>query len=226
MRSPITKLAVAAAVVLAALAGMYALTGSVDGTSITMAQVRQAMENVDWMQMSDKAAHKTVWVSFASKIQAAVDHDGKTLFADFNAGRMLIWSPGSPDIYESPVDKTPPFADGASGPFELVTRFFDRFTKERGWSITKELGSYQDRKAEIWRASCAAETPGTMKMCTAYLDVESKLPLGCVTGIKKADGSIETWENIEWSYPETGPADIYAIGVPRSAQIKPAPTGR
>ncbi len=223
MRSPLVKFAVAAAIVLAALAGMYALTGSADGTSVTLAQVQQALESVDWMQASDRTANTTVWVSFAAKIQAAVSREGTILFGDFNAGKQLIWTPGSTDIYESPLDKTKPFMGGASGPFAVVTRFFSFFTKESGWSTTKEMGSYQGRQAEVWTASGAGETPGTVTM---YIDVDRKLPLGTVTGVKRADGSIETRENVEWSYPETGPADIYAAGAPRSAQIKPAPAGQ
>jgi len=224
MRSSITKLAAAAAIVLAALAGMYALTGSVDGTSITMAQVQQAMETVDWMQVRDKVQNVTAWLSFASKIQVATAGDGKILFGDFNTGKQLIWTPGSTDIYESPLDRTRPFAGGASGPFELVTRFFSFFTKESGWSTTKEMGSYQGRKVEVWTASRAAETPGTTKISTVYIDAERKLPLGSMNGIRRADGSIEAQDQVDWSYPETGPADIYAAGAPKTAQIKPAPT--
>ncbi len=226
MRSPIIKLAAAAAIVLAALAGMYALTGSVDGTSVTLAQVQQAMESVNWMQMKDKVQNATAWFSFASKIVAAVDGEGKILFGDYNADKMLIWTPGSTDIYESPLDKTKPFANGASGPFELINRFFDFFTEERGWSVTKEMGRYQGRQVQVWTARRAAETPGATKMSTVYIDAERKLPLGSMNGIQRADGSIEARDQIDWSYPETGPADIYAAGAPRSAQIKPAPEGQ
>jgi hypothetical protein len=223
MRTTVTKLAVAAAIVIAAMLGMYIVTGSFDGTSVTTAQVRQAMDNVDWMQVRDKVQNATAWLSFASKIQVAVNGEGKIWFGDFNAGKQLIWTPGSQDIYESPLDKTKPFAGGVSGPFELVTRMFDFFTKESGWTTTKESGTYEGRKVEVWTASRAAEQPGVIKMCTVYIDVESKLPVGSTTAIQRADGSLETREQVEWSYPQTGPADIYEAGAPRSAQIKPAP---
>lgn len=223
MTNTVVKLAVAATIVIAVVLGMYLVTGSVDGTSVTLAQVQQAMENVDWMQVRNKVQDATAWLSFASKIQVAVDHEGKILFGDFNAGKQLIWTPGSQDIYESPLDKTKPFAGGVSGPFQLVTRMFDFFTKESGWSTTQETGSYQGRKVEVWTARRAAETPGTTKMCTVYIDAERKLPVGSTSAIQKADGSVETREQVEWSYPETGPTDIYAAGAPRSAQVKPAP---
>ncbi|MHC4703379.1 MAG: hypothetical protein ACYTFQ_22665, partial [Planctomycetota bacterium] len=44
MNSKWTRLATAATIIIAVVLGMYALTGSIDGTSITMAQVEQAME--------------------------------------------------------------------------------------------------------------------------------------------------------------------------------------
>ncbi len=65
MKSKITKLATAATVIAAIGLGMYALTGS--GTSITMAQVRQAMQNIDWVHIVVKAEEESMSVEGASE---------------------------------------------------------------------------------------------------------------------------------------------------------------
>ena len=44
--------------------------------------------------------------------------------------------------------------------------------------------------------------------------------------LKGSDGNVRPTAETEFRYPETGPADIYAAGAPKSAQIKPAPEGQ
>ncbi len=217
MRSPMTKLAVAAAIVVAGMAGMYALTGSVGVASITMAQVRQAMENVNWMQVTNKAGKDTTWYSFAAKVQIAVDGQGRIVYCDFNGGKKLIWSPGSPDIYESRISPASQAAGSLGGPFEVVTKMFDSLEASQDWKVTKGPGTYQSRKVEVWTARRAKGESGLTSTWTMYIDVERKLPVAFTDGSKAEIG---------FQYPETGPADIYAAGAPKSAQIKPAPEGQ
>jgi len=55
-----------------------------------------------------------------------------------------------------------------------------------------------------------------------YIDVDEKLPIAA-TDVKGANGDIQRTNDVEFKYPETGPADIYEAGAPRSAKIKPSP---
>ena len=226
MNSNWTKLATAAAIIVAIGLGMYALTGSVDGTSNTLAQVREAMNEIDWVQMvcSSDDMKLTAWYSFNSKVQIGVVDEGKIIYYDFNAGKMLIWNPGSEDIYESDIDEARQFAGGNSNIYEGLTKSLDSWEAEGKYKVTRERGTYQGRKVEIWTAHRIKGEPSLTRTETGtfYIDVDKKLPL-LATDVKGAYGDIQSTNHVEFKYPETGPADIYEAGAPMSAQIKPSP---
>ena len=223
MKSNWTKLATAATIIIAIGLGMYALTGS--GTSITMAQVRQAMKEIDWVKMVCRADEKNllVWYSFASKVQIMVDDKGRIIYMDFNAGKRLIWNPGSEDIYESEIDEERKFAGGISNIYEGLTKSLNSWEAEGKYKVTREHGTYQGQEVEIWMGHRIKGKPALTRteLFTVYIDVDKKLPLAA-TDVKGAYGDIQQTNHVEFKYPDTGPADIYEAGAPRSAQIKPA----
>jgi len=224
MKSPITKLAAAAVIIAAIMLGMYVLTG--DGTSITMAQVRQAMQEIDWLQMVTRAEEESisVWYSFASKVQIVCHSKGRILYRDFNAGKELLWNPGSEYIYESPIDEGREFAGGVSSISEGITKVFNSLEAKGEYKVTRELGTYQGQEVEIWTARRVKGKAGPThtEICTMYIDVDKKLPISA-KDVKGADGDIQLTTDVEFKYPETGPANIYEAGAPRSAKIKPSP---
>ncbi|MCP4613549.1 MAG: hypothetical protein GY845_33075 [Planctomycetes bacterium] len=230
MKSKITKLATAAVIVTAIMLGMYALTGSFDGTSITMAQIRQAMEEIDWMQMDGWSEEErlTSWYSFASKVAIHVHSKGRILYRDFNAGKELVWNPGSEYIYESPIEEGRleegrQLAGGVNNVYKRLTKVFDSIEAKGDYKITRELGIYQSQEVEIW-TSCRVKGkagPTRTELFTMYIDIDKKLPIAATDVKKGADVDIQL--NVEFKYPESGPADIYEAGAPRTAQIKPSP---
>jgi predicted nucleic-acid-binding protein len=228
MKSKITKLGTAAVIIVAIMLGMYALIGSFDGTSITMAQVRQAIENIDWVNAVVKAEEESmsVWYSLASKVQIVCQSKGRILYRDFNAGKELVWNPGSEDIYESPIDEGREFAGGVSNIFNIfegLTKLFNSIEAKGDYKVTRELGTFQGQEVEIWTARRVKGKAGPThtEIFTMYIDVDKKLPIASTDVKKGANGDIQL--NVEFKYPKTGPADIYEAGAPRSAQIKPSP---
>jgi len=225
MKSKITKIAAAAVIVAAIMLGMYALTGSFDGTSITMAQVRQAMDEIDWVKMVGWSEDERVtsWYSFALKVAIHVHGKGRIIYFDFNAGNRLVWNPGSEYIYESPIEDGRQFAGGVSNIYKGFTKVFDSIEAKGDYKVTRELGTYQDQEVEIWtsRRVRGKAGPTHTELFTMYIDVDKKLPIAATDVKKGADGDIQL--NVEFKYPKTGPADIYEAGAPRSAQIKPSP---
>ncbi len=221
MKSKWTKLATAAAVIAAIMFGMHALTGS--GTSITIAQVRQAMQEIDWMQIiltsKLEKGTQTEWVSFASKVQIGTHFKLGIDYNDFKTRRQLNWPGTGKYIYESTIDETTEFAYGAGGPFEMVDKTLRLAEAEQGSNVVRELGTYEGRKVEVWTVSNVKR--GSPQTLTAYIDVDRKLPVAA-TYQRTGTDHINPEDNyIRFKYPKTGPADIYEAGAPRSAQIKP-----
>ena len=225
MKSRMTKLATAAVIIVAVMLGMYILTGSFDGTSITMAQIIQAMQEVDWVQMICRVEGKNAlaWYSFASKVQILVDDEGKIIFFDFNAGKRLVWNPGSEYIYESVINEGRQFAGGVSNIYEGLTKSLSSWEAEGKYKVTREHGTYEGQEVEIWKARRIKGEPSLTRteMMTMYIDVTKKLPL-MARDVKGADGDIQSTNEVEFKYPDTGPSDIYEAGAPRSAQIRPS----
>jgi hypothetical protein len=220
MKSKITKLATAAVIIIAIMLGMYVMTDSFDGTSITMAQVRQAMENIDWMQLITKSeieeGMNIVWYSFATKVEIVNAKPGIS-YSDFKTKKDLFWRREGEYIYESPIE-TKEFAYGTSGPFEMIDKTLSLAQAEHGKDIVKEIGTYQNQKVEIWTASHVKR--GSKRTIIVYIDIDRKLPIAA-TYKRIGTDSVYPEENyIEFRYPETGPADIYEAGAPRTAHIK------
>jgi hypothetical protein len=223
MSSKWTRLVTAAAILIAVVLGMYALTGSIDGTSITLAQVRAAMQEIDWVRIINKGERGTQerWFSFASQIQIGTDETGRIVYCDFNARRQLHWPGEGESIYESSISDSREFAFGSTGPFDLVNTSLQLAHGEDGSTLTRELGTYQGQRVEVWTASRPViNEPESTRTLTVYLDIDRRLPIAATYDHGRPDGTVWRESDIEFEYPETGPADIYEAGVPQSAQIK------
>ncbi len=231
MKSPITKLAAAAVIIAAIMLGMYALTGSVEVTSITMAQVRQAMQRIDWMQIINKGGNENRrgpqidWFSFVSKTHIDIWlRRGIVSYDDFKTRKQLYWPGTGKYIYESPIDETTEFAYGFTGPFEMIDKTFRIIQAEHNSEIVKELGTYEGQKVDVWTIIRDVKNlPGATRTLTVYIDIGRKLPVAATYDHTQQDGTVLRESDIEFKYPETGPADIYEAGAPRSAKIKPSP---
>jgi hypothetical protein len=227
MKSKWTKLATAAAVIAAIMFGMHALTGS--GTSITVAQVMEAMQRIDWMKVineggsenKSKGGPQIDWFSFASKTHIGLCR-GIVEYDDFKTGRRLWWNSTGKYIYESTIDQTKEFVNGAAGPFDMIDKTFRIIQAEHNSEIVKELGTYEGQKVDVWTIIRDVKNlPGATLTLTVYIDIGRKLPVAATYDHTQQDGTVLRESDIEFKYPETGPADIYEAGAPRSAQIKP-----
>jgi hypothetical protein len=225
MKSKWIKLATAAVILAAIMLGIHALTGS--GTSVTIAQVREAMQEIDWMKIINEGEEKgdgkveTDWYSFGSKVHIGV-FKGVVEYEDFKTGKRLWWDPDGRSIIEYPIAQTKEFAYGATGPFEMIDKTFRIIQADNNSEVLKELENYDGQKVEVWTISRDVESGGARTL-TVYIDIDRKLPVAATYDHTQQNGTVLRESNIEFKYPETGPANIYEAGAPRSAQIKPDP---
>ena len=102
---------------------------------------------------------------------------------------------------------------------------FDSLEAEKGWKVTKELRTYEGTSVEVWAASQPESNSGPTSVYMVYIDVERKLPVALADASQETDGNLRAKTEVKLDYPDTGPADIYDAGAPKTAQIVAAPEG-
>ncbi len=124
---------------------------------------------------------------------------------------------------------------GASVPYFRILRLKSTRYAPYIWLSVDKAG-----KAESWTSALMSEDRQLLKalqrgenaawrqiylkykddLLTVYIDIDRKLPIAATYDHTQPDGTVLRESDIEFKYPETGPADIYEAGAPRSAQIK------
>jgi len=130
--------------------------------------------------------------------------------------RQFTYDPNSNTITisfleESPVD--------ISSPAMLLTTMHEVHSRE-GAQVTVEMGDYRGRRVQVQNIVASnAQRGADSWTLTLYIDTTSKLLYGAeVKGIDSAGNSVMGGA-MTVDYPETGPQEIYDLGVPRDAHI-------
>jgi len=228
MKSRITKLAVAAVIVIAVLIGINQFGGSIDGSSIVWADVQKALGQVNWMHfvynssaspeqenvVKGETSHVT-WIAFKSHTVIREYSSGKITYYCRNEGTQYAYNPGDGIITRSVVpDRTFPF--GSAGPIELFRRLLEK-EQEKGRTVSRQVGKYKGSKVEIWEV---VDSSNTDRIINAKLsiDINKNLPLAAKIEQEHRGKTVQSVE-VEFQYPTEGPRDIYEAGAPRSAKI-------
>lgn len=225
-----TQIPLRAAVLSAGLAGLVFLSallifpGRDDANA--WAKVVQAAKSQPWIHatLQDKHGHRVdLWLS--PQRQVAVCHSkhfGKYLYVDFRAGKLFEYSPRTKTVYES----APSSADKAQFTFlvTLVQLFSDsnrnialKDPHVRLVNVTKREVRNGSRTWNdydlVLRDSRRIPRKSTM---TFRVDPRTRLPQSMIERISVGGKTVD--RKLVFSYPPAGPADIYALGVPKNAK--------
>jgi hypothetical protein len=237
MKSRIGKLASAAVIVIAVAAGINMLEST--STSVALGQVMTAMEKVKWMCVVSERSDSKMWLGFKAKIIILKEYGGVVSYTDFGQRQKFDYRPDTQTITVSKIpDKIYELAP--KGPFAMLEGPLGHLNELRqvieadGGQITKSIGEYETNKVAIWVFSHKApeyhsiDTDGGIaqmrrkeygdETITVFIDTKKHLPLGITTKFVK-DGKLLRELHTKLEYPETGPKDIYDLGVPKSATI-------
>jgi len=223
MKSRITKLTTAAVIIAAAVLVIRFSGGSVDLTTIAFADITEAMKNVPWMHQTahgfgQASGPGEVWVGFESKTAAAKWANGKANFGDMKAHRMYQYEPTNNSLtidylYE---DDFPPHL------YSLVSAIegMHKALKEQGAQITVKSGKRDGQPVQIQEIVLPGkEQDRPTQAVTLYIRPDSKLLLAADARVTDANGATITEGEIAFSYPASGPASIYDLGVPTDANV-------
>jgi len=218
-QSRITKLAATALVMIAVMMIVNQFGGSVDLTTIAFADISEAMKKVPWMRMANRGFEGRIegpielLVGFEAKITASKDSTGKITFSDFGAHKSYQYDPENRAItidyvYENDL---PSHLSSAFSFLESMHKMLEA----RGAQVNTTESQYDGRRVQLQEISVAGMAP-TVRL---YIQPHSKLLLAAQVKVTDPNGNTAIDGEITFDYPQTGPADVYDLGVPRDAQI-------
>jgi len=210
-----TRLAVAAALLVAL--GLIALLmdGSLDPAGVSFARVEQAFNQVPWLHIVMKGDHRTedelreVWAGFSSGVLAAKKVGGHIDYVDLNAGKEYQYDPQGRSLQVVPV-RLDKFVYDLGSPSAFLQSILRSYA-HKGADLTDSTGLYQGQPVLIFTAT-HTYTHGD---CTLEVFVNLATHLPCA--------GRETWQGrdqapqiteIDVRYPTEGPSSIYDLGVP------------
>ena len=222
MRSRITKLTAAAVIIIAIIICVNQFSGSIDLATIAFADISEAMKNVPWMHSVSRGVDETgkrvveLWIGFEEKINAAKESDSTAIFWNVKENRKYEYDPQNNNITIDYADNVP---FPMSSPILLLESMQNTF-KEQGAEFTTKSGEYMGQKAQIQEIS--GSSVGQIKqnyVLRLYIDLESKLLFSAQIKSTDPNGNTIVDGETMFDYPQTGPVDIYDLGVPRDAKI-------
>ena len=214
MKSRITKLAAAAVIIIVVLIGISEFGRSIDGASQVFASMLEEMQGIPWIhvivEVDQPKGLVESWVSFEPSIVILKELDGTVRYVNSSQEVQHVYSPEKNRITISTMPDT--FSHmGPKTAFEMI-RFMIDTLETSGARITREKTVQDGIQVEIIHAVSDVQDVIMIR------DIERNLP---ISGEYKAIENIPNQINgkMRFEYPEQGPADIYAVGVPKDADI-------
>ena len=221
--SPRTKRAWFAGAAAAAVV-LIALLFSLQPSSIAWSQVAEAVRAMPWIHMKAVAGEgqaREVWISFSRNV--AVMRDGYTVqYDDFRSGIRYQYDLPQKKLYRLSVnDGAAKEIESVVGLFQAILRgdairtediFGPHVIKQRQRTVTEEGRRWILYELELGNPN--DRDPNHTGSVVIRVNPETKLPeqMTLTRGKEKVQATFD--------YPAEGPADIYALGVPRDARAE------
>jgi hypothetical protein len=232
MKSPITKLAAAAVIIIAAILALH--NGSVNITSpaFGLEDVIAAMQKAKWMHVKFEVTELKVdpntaekmkvvpetWISLNPCQGILIGADGSITFSEDDLGKSTRYDPqtNTITIYYS--------ANTASVSGSMFTDFAEMLPRQiaemekRGAKLTYSDGVYQNNAVTVISIDYSDDQESRTEM-SMFVDPLTRLPKKLTSRQTDSKGQIVGFSG-EFDYPDSGPTDIYEAGAPRDAQLK------
>jgi hypothetical protein len=224
------KIAVAAAILLAAMIMVSRFSPSLDGTTAAYAKVAQAVRNVPWMRIRysgyrlDPAGNKISkegaldvekWYSFKAQVVIWKFPSGRIVYNDYAKQEVYTYNPVSHRIILTAMSgKRQPFQ--MDSPWSWVEGNIRTITTPAGGHVTRQTGQYQGQEVDIFEVLSTVQPGVAAIRDKIFVDRVTCLPIAEErTFIDTNTGTPQQVDTGIFDYPEQGPADIYALGVRR-----------
>lgn len=232
MKNRITKLTVAAVIVFVVLISINPFNSSLDGTTAAYAKVKEAIRNVPWMHISytgyilDEMGNKKteegeldteIWYSFKSKVVIYKYSSGQVHYRDYANQEFHAYNPVSKRVVITALSDTK-FPLEADSPWIWLEKNIERMISYGG-EVTRKKGQYNGQDVDVFEIA-STDRPGIASIrCKIFVDKNTSLPIAEEKKyINTNTGKPQRIGTGTYDYPEQGPKDIYAIGLPDDTQ--------
>jgi hypothetical protein len=232
MSTPTAKLAAAALIAVAALIGIRQLRSPADEARAALAQAVENTKETPWAHATVKSycdgqehVHQQ-WIYFASNVTFAKYDDGSVWRFDYGKGQeQCLYQPSTNTLEISDLPLGGLYGtDSARNLLDAVLGFW----VEHGASVTKHMGKHQGRDVYVYQVQISSphrathvDVRDTVKevVITYFVDHKTNLIVAIRMEHVGDNGTIILRLESEISYPQSGPKDIYDLGVPRTARV-------
>ena len=196
---------------------LFVILGPSPSPSLSWADVVETMRSRKWIRghiTEGEVAGATVWVSPDRKIWCF--QWGKSCrFFDGSEGVKYIYDGNDKPITELPLgsdsaERVLPFKALLKGNDVVTPWLFgtEKVLDQKRYEVTENGKTWVDFHLTLWR--------GDRKQAVLRVDPDTALPVYLL--LRSSDDGVKP---IKWAfdYPEKGPEDIYALGVPREIPI-------
>ena len=231
MKSPITKLAAAAVIILAVLVGIHQLGNSVDVTTVALANVVENINKKPWMHATVKRYQNgkenihQQWCHFPSEKAFGKGQDGAVWCFDYGTGqKQLSYQPSTNTLEVNKLSEGGFY--GTDSAYNMINTFV-QYQAEENATISEYLDKLNGRNVKVFQIEKIRPIDGmsmgpTVVVKTKYYllaDIKTKLMIAVRVEDLNKDDKVIRYIKTEVTYPEAGPKDIYALGVPQTAKI-------
>jgi formylglycine-generating enzyme required for sulfatase activity len=229
MKSPITKLAAAAIIVVAVLVCTNYFGGKVDLTTIAFAEISEAMRNVPWMHVKAKIdapqrkGQIEEWICFEKSIEITKRVNGSISYRDEGQDTMYVYDPVSnivtiismSDRYAVP--RRTPMPDSPSGAIDAL---IETMKEEGRAQLSVSYDEIDGQPVKILHAVSTIQGESVVNQdVTIIINAESMLPITMDSVATIESGDQSGIVHIDFDYPSEGPKDIYSLGIPHDAEV-------
>ncbi|MDH4238033.1 MAG: hypothetical protein OEW48_00580 [Phycisphaerae bacterium] len=231
MKSPIGKLAAAAVIIIAVLVGIHQLGNSVDVTTVALANVVENINKKPWMHATVKRYQNgkenihQQWCHFSSEKAFGKGQDGAVWCFDYGTGqKQFFYQPSTNTLEVNKLSEGGFY--GTDSAYNLINAAV-QYQAEENATISEYLDKLNGRKVKVFQIEKTMPVdvmsigPKVVVKTKYYLlaDIKTKLMIAVRAEYLNKDDRVIRYIKTEVTYPETGPKDIYALGVPRTAKI-------
>ncbi len=232
MKSNVTKLTAAAAIMLAAILAMRGNFIRIATPAFGLEDVRKAIQQADWMHCVMKVEQVNVdpgtakelgiggwetWESLHPPRSIEKHDDGRIFCTERDTGRILRYDPVGNVIT---VEQRTPSADRHTS-VHTIDEWTESFADiaERGGEVTYEEGTREGRSVTLISVDFTPPDGNPHNVLSMVVDPATRYPLRLTWEQTHSEDGLHGVMTGVFDYPDSGPTNIHEAGAPADAKI-------